>query len=148
MNRHARLSPSSAYRWSECPGSVHLIESLAESDQFVSEITHDNEYIKFGVEAHAVAENILRDNSATITADEEIMAVVQPYVDYVGKRVWGEGRTLLVEHRVSLSSLNPPEPIYGTADAIIWDPLSLEVVDLKTGQGVKVDPLENPQLIL
>src|SRR5258708_29387536 len=127
MNRHARLSPSSAYRWSECPGSVHLIESLAESDQFVSEITHDNEYIKFGVEAHAVAENILRDSSATITADEEIMAVVQPYVEYVRERA--KGKFLLVDRRGSLAWLQPPQPISGPPDPPSIDQELLQITD-------------------
>ena len=48
----------------------------------------------------------------------------------------------LVETRTSVSPL-----LGGTADFMAWDDDTLEVVDLKTGAGVAVDPDDNKQLL-
>lgn len=146
---HARLSPSSAYRWTQCPGSVSLIEALADSERETFEVTHDNEYIRFGVEAHALAERLLWEKPGQSEIDDpEMREVVMPYVEYVRERA--QGRTLRIEERVSLAFLYPPEVIFGTADAMLMgrDQQDFEIVDLKTGQGVKVEPVGNKQLIL
>lgn len=143
---HARLSPSSAYRWTQCPGSVHLIEALAESERETFEVTHDNEYIRFGVEAHALAERLLWEKAGQSEIDDpDMREVVMPYVEYVRERA--QGRSLIVEKRVSLAWMKPPEPIYGTPDAQIIAE-GVEIVDLKTGQGVRVEARKNKQLTL
>ena len=55
--------------------------------------------------------------------------------------------TLLVEHRVDLTPLRPPVPMFGTADAIVIKPKrrQLHVIDLKYGAGVLVEAENNPQ---
>lgn len=66
-------------------------------------------------------------------------------------------KKLYIEHRVSLANLNPPEEMFGTADAIIVSgripgtippvPQQLVVIDLKYGTGVVVEVRDNPQLM-
>lgn len=141
--QHARLSPSSAYRWSKCPGSVHLIESIAGPD---TSTAFGDEYAAWGTAAHALAENILLDSGAAIAADDEMMAVVQPYVDYVNSR---PAQLRHYERRVSLDWMSPPEPIFGTPDVALLggEDVTLEIIDLKTGY-VPVSPERNEQLTL
>ena len=52
---HARLAPSSAYRWVACPGSVDLIKSLPAEQQ-----DKPNEHSRRGVAAHKVLEQVLQ----------------------------------------------------------------------------------------
>lgn len=53
-----------------------------------------------------------------------------------------------IEKRFNLAALQPPAPMFGTADIVAYDPAArtLEVVDLKYGQGVIVEVKENKQL--
>jgi hypothetical protein len=141
---HARLAPSAAYRWSRCPGSVALINALPEAERGVQE---ENEYTAFGTACHGLAEaQLLGVFGATELPTPEEAAIIHPYVEYVRSRE-EEGAGLVVESRVSLSGLGPPEPIYGTPDAQLWSPDTLEIVDLKSGY-VPVEPEENEQLTL
>src|SRR5207248_11262656 len=130
----------------------HLIEALADSERETFNTTHDNEYIRFGNAAHALAEAWLKHPGPVppiappdgVEADD-LLEVVQPYVEYVRERA--QQRSLIVEKRVSLAWMKPPEPIYGTPDAqIVGD--GVEIVDLKTGQGVRVEARKNKQLTL
>lgn len=53
-----------------------------------------------------------------------------------------------IERRFNLAALNPPAPMFGTADFVAYDAAeqTLHVVDLKYGQGVVVEVTGNPQL--
>lgn len=55
----------------------------------------------------------------------------------------------MVEQRFDLSSLNPPEPMFGTSDACVWHSKTkeLDILDYKHGQGVAVDAFENEQIM-
>jgi len=57
---------------------------------------------------------------------------------------------VFVEQSFDLAPLNPPEPMFGTADFVAWLPVAdiLHVVDYKHGQGVKVEAEENDQLLM
>ncbi len=79
--------------------------------------------------------------------DEEMATVTQTYLDYVREASVFGVHPLWIEQRFSLESLNPPLEAGGTGDAVIYNPDEelLEVVDLKTGRGVTVDVVGNPQ---
>jgi hypothetical protein len=53
-----------------------------------------------------------------------------------------------IEHKFSLADLNPPGPMFGTADFVAYDAEThqLEVVDYKNGSGVVVEVKNNKQL--
>ena len=69
------------------------------------------------------------------------------YLEVVRAEV-GPGDLLLVEHRVDLSALNPPVPMFGTADCLIYQPARQRLIvgDLKTGAGVPIEAVGNQQL--
>jgi hypothetical protein len=108
-----------------------------------------------GTRAHAVAELALSkgiDPSTFVdleieggVVDEEMADFVRVFTDHCnsipGKEHW-------VEKRFNLASLHPPAPMFGTADYVVYDESAktLHVVDLKYGQGVVVEVLNNPQL--
>lgn len=72
MSAHAKLSPSSAERWMNCPGSVVLSEGMPDkTTQFAEE----------GTMAHAVAEAMLLGNP--YQADKDMETYCKLYVDHV-----------------------------------------------------------------
>lgn len=155
MSSHALLSASGAKRWLECPPSAVL------EAQFPSK---DTRYTREGSLAHSLAELQLRKWSeplkpsaykkalAEIQADElysaDMLAHVGTYVEYV-KGVFQEAKDrcsdaiLLLEQRLDYSDWVPEG--FGTGDVVIIADGMLHVIDLKYGQGVAVDALENPQ---
>lgn len=125
---HAKLSPSAAERWMTCPGSVVLSDGMPEkSSAFAEE----------GTQAHELAEKILQGVRATAesTMLDNVMVYVNHVQDLGGKRH--------IEQRVSVN-----EQVYGTADAVVWQPEDkrLHIVDLKYGAGVAVEVHGNLQL--
>jgi len=156
-NKHARLSPSSAHRWLECPGSVTL------EAEYPADIV--SEYAEYGTAGHMLGEIHLNNGlpvkmSAGIIlnksinfpdgfqVDDEMIDAVQTYVDYCNNLKGGE---VFVETKVDFSKWVPEG--FGTADYIkidrenvLWTVIN--VVDLKMGKGVKVDAERNPQGML
>ena len=127
---HAKLSPSAAERWMTCPGSVVLSEGMPEkSSAFAEE----------GTQAHEVAENLLSAVAHAADVPAEMLAHLAVYVDHVT----GLGGERHVEQRVHVNDV-----IYGTADAVVWQPDArmLHIVDLKYGAGVAVEVVDNLQL--
>lgn len=144
---HAVLGASKASRWMACPGSIRLEDGLPD---------FKSEHAAIGTAAHEVAEMALQrglpasfwegEEVEGVLVTEEMADAVQVYVDYV-RSAKGTG-WLRLEEQVSLELLNPPSPMFGTTDAVIWNPATevLHVVDYKHGQGVPVDAQGNPQL--
>jgi hypothetical protein len=144
---HATLGASSASRWIACPGSVRLSEGIPNTT---------SSFAQEGTAAHELAEHCLRQGKEAIEflgeefeeveVTEEMAEAVQVYVDEV-RRV-AEGNLLVIEQRFSLDDLKPPVPMFGTADAVIWDEKNsvLTVMDLKYGAGVPVKVTNSPQL--
>ena len=147
---HALLAPSAAHRWLMCPASVPFGLQFPDGETSV--------YAEEGTLAHAAAECILRDDKAGLDSvkrkilagnfDPEIPEKVRKYTDYVTAlrdSVHGE---LFVEQRLALTAITGEEGARGTSDAVILAPGELYVVDLKYGQGDKIDAPENPQLLI
>lgn len=154
VKAHATLGASNASRWWACPGSVALTRDMPNAS---------SEYAQEGTAAHALAELALKNGVSCHTyvgitlegheVTEEMADYVDIFVDYCQSRK-SEKSQVFIEQQFSLAALNPPEPMFGTADCVVLDELtqqprlvSLEVVDLKYGQGVAVDAFENKQLL-
>ena len=155
---HAKLSPSGAHRWMACPASVVLeAEYPDESSSFARE----------GSAAHELAAMVLENEEPNAQAYVDRMVefedngdivhwlVTQDMADYVDDyvklvRELAQGKTLLIERKVPIGHLTGEEGATGTSDVVIVDTTgkNLTVVDLKYGMGVRVDALENPQLMM
>lgn len=153
MTIHAKLSASGSHRWMNCPGSVSAESGLPDSS---------SKYAELGTVLHDIAEimlttgsdgsefidktHVVFDGTGAPYAEAEIEAghieQLTIYTDYV-KNLGGE---LMVEQRVDFSDFVPDG--FGTADAVVLVDGVLYVIDLKTGQGNRVDSEQNSQLML
>lgn len=143
---HSIYSPSSAHRWSECPGSIELIKKCPP--QASSPQAED------GTNAHALADLCFLTNkpaSDWVTESHDLKFKVTPtmakhvqgYVNYV-QGLASDWLLRLIETKVSLPQC--PE-VYGTADAIIYKGNELHVIDFKYGKW-QVSAKDNPQLMI
>jgi hypothetical protein len=157
---HSELGASKAERWINCPGSVNAERGL---------FSPPSDYAVEGTAAHALAEKCLTkgvdpyvylDTSITVEVEiaqdvfekrqievtDEMCEAITTYVDYVREHTSDER---MIEVRFNLAPLNPPEPMFGTADAAdyIERERHLKVIDLKYGSGVAVDAEKNVQLM-
>ena len=138
MIAHASLGASNAHRWLECAGSVKAEIGLPNtSSVFALE----------GTTAHDLAELTLTttDGALDLFADQEMAEFVRIYTDYV-RSLSDAADLVLIEQRVDYSDWVPKG--FGTADAIVLNGDTLNVVDLKYGIGVPVYAEDNPQGML
>lgn len=163
--KHAKLSPSSAHRWSACPGSIRMSEGIPnKSSAFADE----------GTAAHQLSEKCLRDGCDPIEwlgghvdiksgavcgarpdgppeqdgcfeVTEEMVAAVDLYVETVRGYAGADDE---VEYEARLDLTHIPGMAFGTGDCVIYKPATrhLVVIDLKYGRGVPVDVKANEQL--
>lgn len=160
-SKHAKLSPSAALRWINCPGSIKLSEQCPPPGS--------SEYAEEGTLAHAVAEakiqaHCLPDSDGAVLLQKtfdmaeksqfwcgEMDEATDYYADQV-MEIYCEGlkkdlaAEIMAEQRFSLDAWVPD--CFGTSDAVVIAGNTIEVIDLKYGKGVKVDAIENPQLRL
>lgn len=174
MAKHAKLGPSSAERWMNCPGSVPLSEGLPDTT---------SEYADEGTAAHFLAARCLTTGSNPIDysgheiqlcstpggehyeafledrvnsdevlnrffVDSEMVTHVTKYVDDVRRVQVSINGELHVEQSLSIEYLTGEEDAEGTSDAIILGGGFLVDVDLKYGQGVTVSAKDNKQLLM
>ena len=147
---HALLSASSSARWLACPPSAVANELYAEVD---------TEYTQEGTLAHEVAEGVAsgrikpgegwldRDplgNPTGVTS--EMIECARGYTDYIQEQVKRNTATVLLEQRVDFSPWVPDG--FGTADCIIIQGNTMDVIDYKYGKGVAVSAKDNPQMKL
>lgn len=148
---HSELGASVASRWMPCPGSIRLSRQVPKPPT--------SDFAQEGTRAHAVAELSLSKNvdpgfflgmaleGGEIT--EEMADFVTIFTDHCRELETLAGKeNTWVERRFNLGLLNPPAPMFGTADfvAYISDSHTLHVVDLKYGAGVVVEVKGNKQL--
>lgn len=150
MTAHAKFGASNAKRRMGCPGSMQ-----AEAP-FPNE---SSPYAELGTAAHELGEYCLVNNIARAdecrgneinghVVDDNMIAAVQVYLDHVRAIAVSEPTICRYEKRFSLDKLDPPMPMFGTADCIIYGKESgtLYVLDYKHGQGVAVEVEDNAQL--
>jgi hypothetical protein len=142
---HADASPSSSSIWLRCPASV----TLARGRQ-----RRPTQYTREGTAAHEVAERLIHGlkipdeivvDGEAVEVTDEMVEHVEVYVGYVD-RLRRKSDVFLTEASLSINGF--AEPLHGTADALAYEQKNktLEIVDLKYGQGVQVVVQGNPQL--
>lgn len=157
---HAKLSPSAAHRWMECPGSIRLSEGI---------ITKSSAFADEGTAAHTLGELCLRTNTDPVDylgghvniktgkvsrnpgegdgifeIDDEMADAVGVYVETVRSLIEPGDE---VEYEVELDLTHIPGMKKGTGDVTVYKPAKrhLIIVDLKYGKGVAVSASGNPQ---
>lgn len=145
MAAHAKLSPSAAERWMICPGSVHLIDTRGIKSK-------GGEAANRGTAIHTLSEKALKNNQPCegflgvkfhdVKVTQEMITIAQTYVDYITTASGDK----FYEQKVTVDQVIPD--CWGTADAVICRPEKLTIVDLKSGSGVRVDAVDNKQLMI
>lgn len=147
MMAHAKLSPSSAHRWTRCPGSVR--EELKYPD-------NSGPAALDGTRTHALLEMCLvtgmdpelmvgmttSDDDGSYTIDADRAKRVKVAVDHV-RDLGGEVTT---ERRVDPSRLVGRDDLGGTVDVTVIVGDTVHVIDYKDGI-TPVEAVENEQLI-
>lgn len=150
---HAVLSASGAHRWIECPPSARLEEQFPDAA---------SPYAEEGTIAHALAEVRLRQALGERTRVSPKVTKSEHYNPAMEEHI--AGYVTLVMERIAVHKTHTADPLimfeqrldfsrwvpdgFGTGDVVIVSDLGVEVIDLKYGQGVRVDAEGNPQLRL
>ncbi len=146
---HALLSPSSSERWISCPPSVRMSEGIEEKP---------SEYAAEGTAAHSLCEYKLHELLGYEQLDirenldyynKEMEDCTEEYRNYINELLTvydGRKPLMFVEQRVDFSRF--VKEGFGTSDCIIIDNDTIYVVDFKYGTGVKVDALNNTQMMI
>lgn len=156
-NYHAKLSPSAAFRWTDCTASIGAQEGLPNTSNPAS---------RMGTCGHQIAAECLEcgwlpeaflgsvmafpvgrkeywldqlpptDGSlATVTVDEELVDLVTAYVNFVRRYVETHGGELLVEQSVPIGHITGEEGGRGTSDVVVLGKKLKTIIDLKLGRG-------------
>lgn len=161
MAKHALLSPSSAHRWCNCPGSVALTKDLPNvSSPYAEEGTRAHRLAELALAYWREAERLTdgygfagdmsyaaaRDKYFELRdkAGEEMDAAVGTYLQAIeNKRPYS---WLKVEERLDVSGITGEEGAAGTADCVMFKGDTLWIIDFKYGKGVRVAAEHNDQL--
>lgn len=147
---HSPKGASSAERWMACPGSTALLQRLDLPD------SDEPEYRTLGTAAHELAawcltgpdqvdawEAIGMTHGAHVV-DQNMVDAVQVYLDEVRPLMQECTMAQFIEQKFHEPDIHPD--FYGTADFAGLSPKRVICLDYKHGEGIVVDPEENPQL--
>jgi len=152
MTAHAKLSASGSAKWLVCTPSANLEATLPDED---------SEFAKEGTFAHAMFEQdlLMMLGRPTKPLPKDLLhfdtAELREYVAEAVNVAWDriidaysrcKDPVILVEQRLDFSMWVPEG--FGTGDLVIITDDLVEVLDLKYGKGIYVDPMENSQLRL
>jgi len=161
MTTHSSVSPSSAHRWFNCPGSVRLCEDAPIPPGTFAQAE--------GSVAHSLGEAALKGRITGQALDKLVgttkehdgfdIPITQEMVDCVRlyvRTVWAEAKKLLVDIKENMFVeqqffvRGPHEAVgvsaYGTCDCALSAMFRrLVVIDYKHGRGVGVDAEDNEQ---
>lgn len=141
---HAKLSPSAAKRWGNCPASIRLSEGMPnESSVYAEEGTAAHELAEKCLVNGYSASRFLGETVNGFLVDRDMAENVQVYLDYARSLI-RPGDEWEVEVRFDLSAL--VDGLFGTSDLVIFKPSTktLYVIDLKYGV-MGVDAVDNDQ---
>jgi len=153
---HALLSASGASRWIACNKSARLEENFEDTTSvYAREGTFAHELIELKLKKY-LGEVTDKDYTllfSRLSTDEffteDLIGYVDQFVDYVierynvARKAFSTAK-LFTERKVDLSEVI--EEGFGTIDVSIIGDGTLEIIDYKHGQGVRVEAYKNSQL--
>jgi hypothetical protein len=149
MGRHAILSASSSYRWTQCTPAARLELEFDDNESSAA---------AEGTAAHALAEHKLRKALKMRSKKpispfdcDEMDEYTDAYVDFVLEQLELANQTcsdplVLIEQHLDFSKYVPDG--FGTGDCIIISDKTLHIIDLKYGMGIIVNSEQNSQMML
>lgn len=152
MSTHAALSPSSAYRFTRCPGSVREQANYPEQPSGPGAVdgTHSHTLLEHCVKEQCDAAYMLgatlTDHEGNFVVDKERAARVQVALDYV-RQTKNLGCRVETERRVNPAHLLGREDMSGTVDITVHGDNRIEIIDFKDGMNT-VEAKGNEQLEL
>lgn len=157
---HSTLSPSSAYRWLNCPGSVREQAKYPEQPSGPGAIdgTHSHTLLEHCVKAGLADPSTMvgvtmKDHEGEFVIDAERCKRVKVAIDYVREKVdalqmmFGQQATIIAERRVNPAHLIGRDDMAGTCDITIICGSFCEIIDFKDGMNT-VEAKGNEQLEL
>jgi hypothetical protein len=149
---HSKLSPSSAYRWLACPGSVREEAKYPEPPSGPGAIdgTHSHTLLEHCIKGNGDPTKMvgikLKDHEGEFVVDRARADRVAQALTYVRQRAGFMG-VMRAETKVQPAHLLGRDDMSGTCDVQIQDPEVLEIIDYKDGMN-EVVAADNPQLEL
>jgi len=147
MTDHAKLSPSSAHRWTRCPGSVR--EELKYPDNSgpaALDGTRTHALLEMclvtGMDPLMMVGQIITDDDGLHTIDTDRAKRVKVATDHVREL----GGVVSTERRVDPSRLVGRDDLGGTVDVTVATGDTVHIIDYKDGV-TPVEAVENEQLI-
>lgn len=154
MSTHAILSPSSAERWMNCPGSVNLSkdeEDTPSVNAAEGTLLHDIAaqcLESLSIDANHFLHKHCNVEGFSFVVTQEQCDAVNYYLNEVYAVVEATKGELLVEQRLSIEHMTGEQDAKGTSDAVILTMDEIIVIDAKFGRGVPVSADHNPQLLM
>lgn len=155
MSAHALLSPSSAYRWLNCPKAPRLEALLPE---------RTSDFAREGTLAHTICEITAKKRFGKMHATEytkalkkaksnqfwndEMLHTAEQYVEHLEERAMGFTHEPYITFEVSIDLADYVPEAFGRCDCVMFGNDTLIITDYKHGKGVKVNAEKNPQLML
>lgn len=155
MAYHAKLSPSSAHRWTDCTASISAAEGLSDDGSEAARLGTTGhqlsaECLEFGFTAqeylgrvmgfHAGGEDwadVLPVGTGVlhkVVVDQEMIDACQVYINFVLQQAELLGGTLYIEQRVPIGHITGEQDAGGTSDVVMTSPTVLVTIDLKLGR--------------
>lgn len=150
-DKHARLSCSGSERWIACPPSIAASEGIRrQSSAAAEEGTMAHSVLESMLMLHYSADDVLNyESHEGVEVPEDMRHAVARAINYVHR--WEaehpQGQ-VLIEEEVNPGQCLERDDLYGTADLILIDASTIEVIDYKHGKGKRVSAKGNPQMRL
>jgi hypothetical protein len=152
MPIHAKLSPSSRHRWSQCPGSVREEARYPSKPGGPAAVdgTHSHTLLELCLKEYKDAANFigqtLTDHDGSFTVDAERAERVQFAINYVERRCTDlDTEVVISERKVNPKGMVNRDDMGGTVDITINGVKTIEIVDYKDGMS-PVDARGNHQM--
>lgn len=159
---HAKLSPSSAARWINCPASIKLSEGLPETTSEYAEagrLAHSIAELKARKQFSPMAKRTFTSQLNKLEGDPHYEKAMDDHTDCYVEELKEHAMSfkappfIALETQVPIGLItgekkNDGSPAGGTADCIQIGEGVLWITDFKNGAGVPVEAEENPQMML